>query len=238
MVNYNPETVSTDYDMSDRLYFEEITFEVIMDIYDQEVPEGIILSMGGQLPNNIAMDLHRQQARILGTSPESIDGAENRHKFSRMLDKIGISQPLWKKLTDLKAAIEFCTDVGYPCLVRPSYVLSGAAMNVAHSDTDLQSYLKNASEVSKEHPVVISKFILEAKEIDVDAVAYNGNILCMAVSEHVENAGVHSGDATLVTPPQDINNETLEKIKIITKKIAHNLEVNGPFNMQLIAKVF
>lgn len=237
MVNYNPETVSTDYDMSDRLYFEEISFEVVMDIYDREVPEGIILSMGGQLPNNIAMDLHRQEARILGTSPEQIDGAENRFEFSRMLDRIGVLQPKWRELTDLEAAVEFCRDVGYPCLVRPSYVLSGAAMNVAHSDNDLQTYLKSAASVSKKHPVVISKFILEAKEIDVDAVAYHGNILCMAVSEHVENAGVHSGDATLVTPPQDINLETLEKIKIITRQIAHNLEVTGPFNMQLIAKV-
>ncbi|KZC10488.1 CAD protein [Dufourea novaeangliae] len=236
MVNYNPETVSTDYDMSDRLYFEEISFEVVMDIYDHECPEGIILSMGGQLPNNIAMDLHRQQARILGTSPESVDGAENRFKFSRMLDGIGISQPRWKELTNLKSAIEFCDEVGYPCLVRPSYVLSGAAMNVAHSDQDLESYLKSASEVNKEHPVVISKFILEAKEIDVDAVAYDGVILCMAVSEHVENAGVHSGDATLVTPPQDINDETLTKIKVISKAVAASLGVTGPFNMQLIAK--
>ncbi|XP_054016836.1 CAD protein [Hylaeus anthracinus] len=236
MVNYNPETVSTDYDMSDRLYFEEISFEVVMDIYDQECPEGIILSMGGQLPNNIAMDLHRQQARILGTSPESVDGAENRFKFSRMLDGIGISQPRWKELTNLKSAIEFCEEVGYPCLVRPSYVLSGAAMNVAHSNHDLESYLKSASEVNKEHPVVISKFILEAKEIDVDAIAYDGVILCMAVSEHVENAGVHSGDATLVTPPQDINAETLTKIKIISKAVAASLCVTGPFNMQLIAK--
>ncbi|XP_066599844.1 multifunctional protein r [Prorops nasuta] len=236
MVNYNPETVSTDYDMSDRLYFEEISFEVVMDIYEHECPEGIILSMGGQLPNNIAMDLHRQQARILGTSPESVDGAENRFKFSRMLDGIGISQPRWKELTNLKSAIEFCEEVGYPCLVRPSYVLSGAAMNVAHSHQNLESYLKSASEVNKEHPVVISKFILEAKEIDVDAVAYEGTILCMAVSEHVENAGVHSGDATLVTPPQDINFETLAKIKSISKAIAASLCVTGPFNMQLIAK--
>ncbi|XP_024870191.1 CAD protein [Temnothorax curvispinosus] len=236
MVNYNPETVSTDYDMSDRLYFEEISFEVVMDIYDCECPEGIILSMGGQLPNNIAMDLHRQQARILGTSPESVDGAENRFKFSRMLDSIGISQPRWKELTNLKSAIEFCEEVGYPCLVRPSYVLSGAAMNVAYSNQDLESYLKSASEVSKEHPVVISKFILEAKEIDVDAVAYEGIILCMAVSEHVENAGVHSGDATLVTPPQDINMQTLAKIKTISKAVAASLGVTGPFNMQLIAK--
>ncbi|XP_017891832.1 CAD protein [Ceratina calcarata] len=236
MINYNPETVSTDYDMSDRLYFEEISFEVVMDIYDHECPEGIILSMGGQLPNNIAMDLHRQQARILGTSPESVDGAENRFKFSRMLDGIGISQPRWKELTNLKSAIEFCEEVGYPCLVRPSYVLSGASMNVAHSNQDLESYLKSASEVNKEHPVVISKFILEAKEIDVDAVAYEGIILCMAVSEHVENAGVHSGDATLVTPPQDINPETLIKIKVMSKAIAASLGVTGPFNMQLIAK--
>ncbi|XP_021698953.1 CAD protein [Aedes aegypti] len=236
MVNYNPETVSTDYDMCDRLYFEEISFEVVMDIYDAEQPEGIILSMGGQLPNNIAMDLHRQQARILGTSPESVDGAENRFKFSRMLDRKGILQPRWKELTNLESAIEFCEEVGYPCLVRPSYVLSGAAMNVAYSNQDLETYLKHASDVSKEHPVVISKFLVEAKEIDVDAVAADGEILCMAVSEHVENAGVHSGDATLVTPPQDINHETLERIKQIARDIAALLDVTGPFNMQLIAK--
>ncbi len=236
MVNYNPETVSTDYDMSDRLYFEEISFETVMDIYDMEEPEGIILSMGGQLPNNIAMDLHRQQARILGTSPESVDSAENRFKFSRMLDRKGILQPRWKELTNLQSAIEFCEEVGYPCLVRPSYVLSGAAMNVAYSNQDLETYLNAASLVSKDHPVVISKFITEAKEIDVDAVAVDGEILCMAVSEHIENAGVHSGDATLVTPPQDINKETLVKIKEIARAIAGVLDVSGPFNMQLIAK--
>lgn len=236
MINYNPETVSTDYDMSDRLYFEEISFEVVMNIYNLEDPEGVVLCMGGQLPNNIAMDLHRQKVRILGSSPESVDGAENRFKFSRMLDRIGISQPRWKELTDLASAIEFCEEVGYPCLVRPSYVLSGAAMNVAYSATDLESYLKTASTVSKEYPVVISKFLLDAKEIDIDAVAYDGMILCMAVSEHVENAGVHSGDATLVTPPQDINEETLSKIKDICKNIAASLEITGPFNMQLIAK--
>lgn len=236
MVNYNPETVSTDYDMCDRLYFEEISFEVVMDIYDLEQPEGIILSMGGQLPNNIAMDLHRQQARILGTSPESVDGAENRFKFSRMLDRKGILQPRWKELTNLESAIEFCEEVGYPCLVRPSYVLSGAAMNVAYSNQDLEMYLKHASDVSKEHPVVISKFLIEAKEIDVDAVAADGEILCLAISEHVENAGVHSGDATLVTPPQDINAETLDRIKQIARDIAALLDVTGPFNMQLIAK--
>ncbi|XP_028041682.1 CAD protein isoform X1 [Bombyx mandarina] len=236
MINYNPETVSTDYDMSDRLYFEEISFEVVMDIYDIERPSGVILSMGGQLPNNIAMDLHRQQAKILGTSPDMIDGAENRFKFSRMLDRKGIMQPRWKELTDLESAIGFCEEVGYPCLVRPSYVLSGAAMNVANSHQELETYLKSASQLSKEHPVVISKFIMDAKEIDVDVVAADGIIYCMAVSEHVENAGVHSGDATLVTPPQDINNETLEKIKEISGIIAETLDVTGPFNMQLIAK--
>lgn len=237
MINCNPETVSTDYDMSDRLYFEEISFEVVMDIYNLENPTGIILSMGGQLPNNIAMDLHRQDAVILGTSPESIDGAENRFKFSRMLDRIGIQQPRWKELTNLQSAVEFSQEVEYPCLVRPSYVLSGAAMNVVHSDDDLKTYLNNASDVSKDHPVVISKFLLESKEIDVDAVACEGVVLCMAVCEHVENAGVHSGDATLVTPPQDINQETLTKIEKITVAIAACLEVTGPFNMQLIAKV-
>ncbi|GBP10933.1 CAD protein [Eumeta japonica] len=236
MINCNPETVSTDYDMSDRLYFEEISFETVMDIYNIEQPDGVVLSMGGQLPNNIAMDLHRQQAKILGTSPDMIDNAENRFKFSRMLDRKGIMQPRWKELTDLDSAISFCEEVGYPCLVRPSYVLSGAAMNVAYSNQDLEAYLKSASQVNKEHPVVISKFITEAKEIDVDVVAADGIILCMAVSEHVENAGVHSGDATLVTPPRDINNETLDKIKEIARVIAETLDVSGPFNMQLIAK--
>ncbi|CAL4059135.1 unnamed protein product, partial [Meganyctiphanes norvegica] len=236
MVNYNPETVSTDYDMCDKLYFDEISFEVVMDIYNIENPRGVIVGMGGQLPNNIALDLHRQTARILGTSPESIDGAENRFKFSRMLDRIGIMQPQWKELTNLKSAVEFCEEVGYPCLVRPSFVLSGAGMNVAHTHQDLETYLNQAASVSKDYPVVISKFILEAKEIDVDAVASDGEIVCMAVSEHVENAGVHSGDATLVTPPQDLNNETLAKISSICASIARALEVNGPFNMQLIAK--
>uniref|UniRef100_A0A4W3KB82 Carbamoyl-phosphate synthetase 2, aspartate transcarbamylase, and dihydroorotase n=1 Tax=Callorhinchus milii TaxID=7868 RepID=A0A4W3KB82_CALMI len=225
MVNYNPETVSTDYDMCDRLYFEEISFEIVMDIYELENPEGIILSMGGQLPNNIAMALHRQQCRILGTSPESIDSAENRFKFSRMLDSIGISQPLWKELK-----------VDYPCLVRPSYVLSGVAMNVAYSDNDLEKFLSSAVAVSKEHPVVISKFIQEAKEIDVDAVACDGVVIAVAISEHVENAGVHSGDATLVTPPQDLNQKTTERIKAIVHAIGQELQVTGPFNLQLIAK--
>lgn len=236
MVNCNPETVSTDYDMCDRLYFDEISFETVMDIYTREQPEGIIVNMGGQLPNNIAMDLHRQKARILGTSPESIDCAENRFKFSRMLDSIGISQPRWKELTNLENIKSFCEEVGYPCLVRPSYVLSGAAMNVAYSHRDLEGYLSEASAVSKEHPVVISKFICEAKEIDVDAVAKDGILMAMAVSEHVENAGVHSGDATLVTPPQDLNSETLAKIRTICQAIGEALIVSGPYNMQLIAK--
>ncbi|KAF6723169.1 CAD protein [Oryzias melastigma] len=236
MVNYNPETVSTDYDMCDRLYFDEISFEVVMDIYERENPEGVILSMGGQLPNNIAMALHRQQCRILGTSPECIDGAENRFKFSRMLDTIGISQPQWKELSDTESAVKFCEMVGYPCLVRPSYVLSGAAMNVAYGDGDLEKYLTNAVAVSKEHPVVISKFIQEAKEIDVDAIACDGVVVAIAISEHVENAGVHSGDATLVTPPQDLNQKTIERIMMIVHAIGQELQVTGPFNLQLIAK--
>ncbi|XP_025911673.1 CAD protein [Apteryx rowi] len=236
MVNYNPETVSTDYDMCDRLYFDEISFEVVMDIYELENPEGVILSMGGQLPNNIAMALHRQQCRILGTSPEAIDSAENRFKFSRLLDTIGISQPLWKELSDMESAKQFCCKVGYPCVVRPSYVLSGAAMNVAYSDSDLEKFLSNAVAVSKEQPVVISKFIQEAKEIDVDAVACDGVVVAIAISEHVENAGVHSGDATLVTPPQDITPKTLERIKAIVHAIGQELQVTGPFNLQLIAK--
>ncbi|XP_066560917.1 multifunctional protein CAD isoform X2 [Amia ocellicauda] len=236
MVNYNPETVSTDYDMCDRLYFDEISFEVVMDIYEMENPEGVVLSMGGQLPNNIAMSLHRQQCRILGTSPEFIDSAENRFKFSRMLDTIGISQPLWKELSEMESAKGFCETVGYPCLVRPSYVLSGAAMNVAYSDSDLEKYLNSAVAVSKEHPVVISKFIQEAKEIDVDAVACDGVVIAIAISEHVENAGVHSGDATLVTPAQDINQKTMERIKAIVHAIGQELQVTGPFNLQLIAK--
>lgn len=236
MLNYNPETVSTDFDECEKLYFDEISFETVMDIYHLEQPQGIVLSMGGQIPNNIAMQLHNQKASILGTSPENIDNAEDRFKFSRMLDTNNISQPVWKNLTDLKDAFEFCKQVEYPCIVRPSYVLSGAAMNVAHSDEDLEKFLSQAIEVSKKHPVVISKFILDAKEIDIDGVAQNGQLICMAVSEHIENAGVHSGDATLVTPPQDLNSETLAQIRQICSQIALALEVNGPFNIQLIAK--
>ncbi|XP_003739459.1 CAD protein [Galendromus occidentalis] len=236
MVNFNPETVSTDYDMCDKLYFDDISFETVFDIYQLEQPEGVILNMGGQLPNNIAMDLHRQNCRVLGTSPESIDAAENRFKFSRMLDSIGISQPRWKELSTVEQAWAFCDEVKYPCLVRPSYVLSGAAMNVAYSPADLEGYLGEAAAVSKEYPVVISKFIQEAKEIDVDAVAQDGKLLAIAISEHVENAGVHSGDATLVTPPQDLNKETLSNIRKITQAIGQALAVSGPFNLQVIAK--
>lgn len=236
MLNYNPETVSTDFDECEKLYFDEISFEVVMDIYHLEQPLGIVLSMGGQIPNNIAMQLHNQKAPILGTSPECIDNAEDRFKFSRLLDMNKIGQPKWKNLTLVDDAKEFCQEVGYPCIVRPSYVLSGAAMNVAHSDKDLEIFLGQAIEVSKKHPVVVSKFIEEAKEIDIDGVAQRGKLICMAVSEHVENAGVHSGDATLVTPPQDLNKKTLTQIREICSKIASALEVNGPFNIQLIAK--
>ena len=207
-----------------------------MNIYDFESPKGVILSMGGQISNNIAMDLWRQKVKVLGSLPEAIDNAENRFKFSRMLDNIGILQPKWKELQTLQSAVDFCEEFGYPCLVRPSYVLSGAAMKVAHNNHELVTYLREASTVSKDYPVVISKFILDAKEIDVDAVAKDGQLVCMAVSSHVENAGVHSGDASLITPPIDINDQTLEKIKHICSSIGSALHANGPFNLQLIAK--
>ncbi|KAL7747191.1 Carbamoyl-phosphate synthase [Sorochytrium milnesiophthora] len=236
MINYNPETVSTDYNEADRLYFENISLERVLDIYELEHLEGLIISMGGQTPNNIALPLHRQNVKILGTSPEMIDTAENRYKFSRMLDKIGVDQPLWKELTSYEEAGAFCDKVGYPVLVRPSYVLSGAAMNVVFSPDDLASYLGQAVAVSRDYPVVISKFIEDAKEIEMDAVAKDGKLLVHIVSEHIENAGVHSGDATLVLPPQDLAPETVQKIEVATAKIAHALNVTGPFNIQFIAK--
>merc|ERR1719322_770973 len=236
MINCNPETVSTDYDQCERLYFEELSFETVMDICEMEKPLGVIVSMGGQLPNNIAMALHRQKVPVLGTSPEFIDNAENRFKFSRTLDTINISQPRWKELTNIEEVQDFCDAVEYPCLVRPSYVLSGAAMCVINSEKDLNEYLASSTKISKEYPVVISKFILDAKEIDVDAVSRHGRVVRMVVSEHIENAGIHSGDATLVTPPQDLNDETIEKINHIVHAIAEELQVNGPFNLQLIAK--
>ena len=236
MINYNPETVSTDYDVCDRLYFEEMSFERIMDIYEKENPLGVIISMGGQIPNNLAMRLFRHKVKVLGTSPLSIDNAENRHKFSALCDKLGIDQPEWIEASSTKEAEKFAEKVQFPVLIRPSYVLSGAAMAVAFNKNELEKYLEKAAEVSKEHPVVISKFITNAKEIEIDAVAYKGEILIYAISEHVENAGVHSGDATLVLPPQFTYIETIRRIKSIAKKLASALEITGPFNIQFIAK--
>jgi carbamoyl-phosphate synthase large subunit len=236
MINCNPETVSTDYDICDKLYFEELTFERVMDIYEKENPDGIIISMGGQIPNNLAMKLHNSGAKIKGTSPLQIDNAENRHKFSRILDELGIDQPDWRELTSLKEAKEFSRRVGYPVLIRPSYVLSGAAMSIVLNEDELEFYLNKASHISKEYPVVISKFITEAREIEADAVAEKGELFCYAISEHVENAGVHSGDATMVLPPQRTYLETMRRVKIITKEIAAALEITGPFNIQFIAK--
>ena len=236
MVNYNPETVSTDYDEADRLYFENISLETILDIYDTEQSRGVILSMGGQTPNNIALPLHRQNVKIYGTSPEMIDTAENRFKFSRLLDEIGVDQPLWKELTSFEDASSFCQAVGYPVLVRPSYVLSGAAMNVVSTSDDLANYLTQAAEVSRDHPVVISKYIEQAKEIEMDAVGKDGKMVMHYISEHVENAGVHSGDATLIHPPQDLDLQTVRQIEEATAKIGNALNVTGPFNIQFIAK--
>ena len=236
MINYNPETVSTDYDVCDRLYFEEMSFERIMDIYEKEAPLGVIISMGGQIPNNLAMRLFRHKVKVLGTSPLSIDNAENRHKFSALCDKLEIDQPEWVEALSIKEAEKFAEKVQFPVLIRPSYVLSGAAMAVAFNKNELEKYLEKATEVSKEHPVVISKFITNAKEIEIDAVAFKGEILIYAISEHVENAGIHSGDATMILPPQFSYLETIKRIKDITKKIAHALSITGPFNMQFIAK--
>lgn len=236
MVNYNPETVSTDYDEADRLYFETINLETVLDIYELEAASGVIISMGGQTPNNIALPLYRSNVTVLGTSPEMIDMAEDRYKFSRMLDSIDVDQPAWKELTSFKEAKTFCDKVTYPVLVRPSYVLSGAAMNTAYSENDLENYLDQAAKVSQEHPVVITKYIENAKEIEMDAVAQNGTMIVHFVSEHVENAGVHSGDATLILPPQDLDPETVRRIEDATRKIGEELKVTGPFNIQFIAK--
>jgi len=236
MINCNPETVSTDYDICDKLYFEELSLERVLDIYDKELPKGLIVSMGGQIPNNLAVKLHKAGVKILGTSPEQIDNAENRHKFSQILDDYNIDQPEWKELTSLKEAKDFSNKVTYPVLIRPSYVLSGAAMSIVLNENELEEYLRKATEINKEHPVVISKFITDAREIEVDAVSDNGNLFCYAISEHVENAGVHSGDATLVLPPQRTYLETMRRIKNITRQIANALEITGPFNIQFIAK--
>ena len=236
MINYNPETVSTDYDMCDRLYFDELSFERVLDVIDLEQPNGVIVSVGGQIPNNLAMKLHRQSVPILGTSPVSIDRAENRHKFSAMLDQLGIDQPAGKELTSIEDMEEFVAKVGYPVLVRPSYVLSGAAMNVCYNEEELKEFLQMAKEVSKEFPVVVSQFMLDTKEIEFDAVAQNGEVVEYAISEHVEFAGVHSGDATLVFPAQKIYFETARRIKRISRQIAKELNISGPFNIQYLAK--
>ena len=236
MINYNPETVSTDYDVCDRLYFDELTFERVLDIIDLEQPRGVIVSVGGQIPNNLAMKLHRQSVPILGTSPVSIDRAENRNKFSAMLDQLGIDQPAWQELTSLDDVKAFVDKVGYPVLVRPSYVLSGAAMNVCYDEEELTRFLQMASEVSKEYPVVVSQFMQETKEIEFDAVAQNGEVVEYAISEHVEYAGVHSGDATLVFPAQQIYFSTARQIKKISRRIAKELNISGPFNMQFLAR--
>jgi len=236
MINYNPETVSTDYDMCDRLYFDELSLERVLDVLDLETPKGVMISVGGQIPNNLAIRLHRQNIPVLGTSPLSIDRAENRHKFSSMLDQLGIDQPAWKELTSLEEIQSFVSKVGYPVLVRPSYVLSGAAMNVCYNEEELKTFLKLAKNVSKEYPVVVSQFLQNAKEIEFDAVAQNGEVVEYAISEHVEFAGVHSGDATLVFPAQKIYFETARRIKRISKKIAKELNISGPFNIQYLAK--
>ena len=236
MINYNPETVSTDYDMCDRLYFDELSFERVLDVIDLEQPRGTIVSVGGQIPNNLAMKLHRQGVPVLGTSPVNIDRAENRDKFSAMLDKLGIDQPAWRALTSLEDIQEFVKEVGFPVLVRPSYVLSGAAMNVCHNEEELERFLQMATEVSKEFPVVVSQFMQETKEIEFDAVAQNGEVVEYAISEHVEFAGVHSGDATLVFPAQQIYFATARQIKKIARQIAKELNISGPFNMQFLAK--
>jgi len=236
MINYNPETVSTDYDMCDRLYFDELTFERVMDILEMENPHGVIVSTGGQIPNNLAMRLDEQNINSLGTSAKSIDNAEDRHKFSSMLDRLGIDQPRWRELSSMDDIYQFVDEVGFPVLVRPSYVLSGAAMNVCSNNEELVRFLELAANVSKKHPVVVSEFIEEAKEIEMDAVADKGEIIMYAISEHVEFAGVHSGDATIQFPPQKLYVETMRRIKRITKQIASELQISGPFNIQFLAK--
>ena len=236
MINYNPETVSTDYDMCDRLYFDELTFERVMDILELENPHGVIVSTGGQIPNNLALRLDAQKVPILGTSAKSIDNAEDREKFSAMLDRIGVDQPRWRELTSMDDINEFVEEVGFPVLVRPSYVLSGAAMNVCSNQEELERFLQLAANVSKKHPVVVSQFIEHAKEVEMDAVAQNGEIVAYAISEHIEFAGVHSGDATIQFPPQKLYVETVRRIKRISREIARELNISGPFNIQFLAR--
>ena len=236
MINYNPETVSTDYDMCDRLYFDELSYERVQDIIELENPNGIIVSTGGQIPNNLALKLDQSGAKILGTQAADIDKAEDRHKFSSMLDRLDIDQPRWKELTTLEDIHQFVDEVGFPLLVRPSYVLSGAAMNVCSNKSELERFLTLATEISREHPVVVSEFIEGAKEIEIDAVAQNGELVAYAISEHVEFAGVHSGDATIQFPPQKIYTQTVRRIKKIAREIAIELNISGPFNIQFLAK--
>jgi carbamoyl-phosphate synthase large subunit len=236
MINYNPETVSTDYDMCDRLYFDELTFERVLDIIDMEQPYGVIVSTGGQIPNNLAVYLDEAGVRILGTQASDIDGAEDRAKFSQMLNELGVNQPEWSALTSMDEIGQFVDRVGFPVLVRPSYVLSGAAMNVCSNKDELERFLQLAANVSEDHPVVVSKFIEHAKEIEMDAVAKDGEILAYAISEHIEFAGVHSGDATIQFPPQKLYVETVRRIKRISRQIAKALHINGPFNIQYMAR--
>jgi len=236
MINYNPETVSTDYDTCDKLYFDELSLERVLDILDLEQPKGVIISTGGQIPNNLALRLYANKVPILGTSPASIDRAEDRHKFSVLCDELGIDQPKWRELSSMEDIYQFSDEVGFPLLIRPSYVLSGAAMNVVSNRTELKDYLELAANVSKQHPVVVTEFLENAKEIEIDAVAREGEVLVYAISEHVEFAGVHSGDATLVFPPQKLYFETVRRIKRIARKIARELQISGPFNMQFLAR--
>lgn len=236
MINYNPETVSTDFDEADRLYFEELGYERVMDIYELEQSHGVVVSVGGQLPQNIALRLKNSGVNVLGTDPAQIDKAEDRHKFSSVLDSIGVDQPEWTEVTSVQAAKDFANKVTYPVLIRPSYVLSGAAMNVVYEESELEHKLSAAADVSPLHPVVMTKFIDGAQEIDVDAVAHKGKLIVHAVSEHVENAGVHSGDATLVLPPHSLPERDMERCKEIAEKVAAAFDISGPFNMQIIRK--
>ena len=236
MINYNQETVSTDYDMCDRLYFDELTFERVMDIIELEMPYGVIVSTGGQIPNNLAMRLDAENVNLLGTQARYIDNAEDREKFSEMLNRIGVDQPEWSALTSMDDIQQFISRVGFPVLVRPSYVLSGAAMNVCSNQEELERFLKLAANVSKKHPVVVSRFMQHAKEVEMDAVAKDGEIIAYAISEHIEFAGVHSGDATIQFPPQKLYVETARRIKKISKQIAKELHISGPFNIQFLAK--
>ncbi|XP_055959213.1 carbamoyl-phosphate synthase [ammonia], mitochondrial [Patella vulgata] len=236
VVNHNPETVSTDFDECDRLYFEELSLERVLDIYQAEQCSGVIVSVGGQIPNNLALPLWKNGVKVLGTSPLMIDSAENRGIFSGICDSLGVSQPEWRSLSTLDDALDFAATVGYPCLLRPSYILSGSAMNVAYSPIELEKYLKEAAQISKEYPVVITKFYVGAREVEMDAVAKDGKVVAHAICEHVENAGVHSGDATLMLPTQTISLTALDTIRDITRKIGKRFEISGPFNMQFLVK--